>query len=333
MSWKTALYHYVYAKNQAELEGRAEPMAPYVADAGFLRDQQQRLARLADSLRERGARPLRCETKLRLAGVKESGGGIVADIELRRSLLYRIGTVEHTEERAEPERLTLREEDGRWRIRGLESRLSERQTPPGGRAGIFPPFAEPALRSPSLPYINYSILNTGEPPSRNPGYNRAKAVAYAERWWNSANPAYLTFEVDCTNYVSQCLFAGKGAMDYTGKREAGWWYAGKQGGQELWSYSWAVAHSLQAYAVGRRSIFHGEAVERPEMLVPGDIISYDWDGDGRYQHNAIVTALDAGGMPLVNAHTYNSRARYWEYRDSPAWTERTRYAFVRIADE
>ena len=66
-------------------------------------------------------------------------------------------------------------------------------------------------------------------------------------------------------------------------------------------------------------------VDRPEQLMLGDVILYDWDGDGRFQHSTVVTAFDAGGMPLVNAHTVSSRHRYWDYRDSYAWTERTVY--------
>ncbi|MNI20512.1 putative amidase domain protein [compost metagenome] len=192
--------------------------------------------------------------------------------------------------------------------------------------------SEPRL-SPSIPYINYSILNYGETLPRKITYDRVKAVQYAETWWNGFNPKYLEFEVDCTNFVSQCLFAGGAPMDYTGKRELGWWYAGKQGGQELWSFSWAVAHSLQIFTSTSRRGLRGVPVERPQELQPGDIISYDWDGDGRFQHNTIVTLMDANGMPLVNAHTYAARHRYWDYRDSPAWTERTRYSFIRISDE
>lgn len=65
-------------------------------------------------------------------------------------------------------------------------------------------------------------------------------------------------------------------------------------------------------------------------LLLGDVICYDWEGDGRFNHNTIVTAYDADGQPLVNAHTQNSLHRRWEYRDSPAWTPQTRYVFFRI---
>ena len=140
--------------------------------------------------------------------------------------------------------------------------------------------------------------------------------------------------MNCTNYVSQCVFAGGIPMDYTGRREAGWWYKGRQNNQEQWSYSWAVAHALQHHLSQSRA--HGlraEAVPRPDMLQLGDVICYDWDGNGRFQHNTIVTAFTPSGMPLVNANTVSSRHRYWDYRDSYAWTDRTQYRFFHINDE
>ncbi|HOA41990.1 MAG TPA: amidase domain-containing protein, partial [Bacillota bacterium] len=45
----------------------------------------------------------------------------------------------------------------------------------------------------------------------NTEYNRNKAIEYAERWAFDRNPRYLDFEKlggDCTNYVSQCIYAG-----------------------------------------------------------------------------------------------------------------------------
>lgn len=68
----------------------------------------------------------------------------------------------------------------------------------------------------------------------------------------------------------------------------------------------------------------------PEQLVPGDIICYDFDGNGRFQHNTIVVAKDPNNMPLVNAHTTDSSMRYWAYEDSTAYTPQIRYAFFHI---
>ena len=121
-------------------------------------------------------------------------------------------------------------------------------------------------------------------------------------------------------------------MNYTGRRDSGWWYEGYVQGRERWSYSWAVADSLQLYLRRSRSGLRGEAAGSARDLMIGDIISYDWDGNSRYQHTAIVTAFDPDGEPLVNAHTSDSFQRYWDYRDSHAWSPATRYAFIHIPD-
>ena len=73
-------------------------------------------------------------------------------------------------------------------------------------------------------------------------------------------------------------------------------------------------------------------VESAAELALGDVISYDWGGDGRFQHTTIVTAFDANGMPLVNANTVPSRHRYWDYKDSYAYSDRTQYRFFHLQD-
>ncbi len=161
--------------------------------------------------------------------------------------------------------------------------------------------------------------------NRRSKYDRQAAVQYAERWWNDYNPAYRRFPVDCTNYVSQCLYAGGAPMYGAPVRERGWWYQATN-----WSFSWAVAHSLRWYLAGATSGLRGEEMETAEQLIPGDVICYDFSGDGRWDHNTIVVAKDANGMPLVNAHTDNSRNRYWSYEDSTAWTLDIQYKFFRI---
>ena len=46
-------------------------------------------------------------------------------------------------------------------------------------------------------------------------YNRAAAATYADTYWQSYNPAWPSFARkggDCTNFVSQALYAGGIAM-------------------------------------------------------------------------------------------------------------------------
>ncbi|WP_059102872.1 amidase domain-containing protein [Shouchella shacheensis] len=157
------------------------------------------------------------------------------------------------------------------------------------------------------------------------GYNRREAVRYAERWWNDYNPDFPQFEDNCTNYISQCLHAGGAPMTGQGSRDKGWWYSGRS-----WSFSWATAHSLRWYLSGAKTGLRGEEREHAEQLMPGDVICYDFNGDGRFDHNTIVVAKDRANEPLVNAQTVNSRMRHWAYTDSPAYTEDIVYKFFHI---
>ena len=56
-------------------------------------------------------------------------------------------------------------------------------------------------------------------------YNRQWVVNYARVWAYSRNPRFYDFSDlggDCTNFASQCIFAGAGVMIYT--PEVGWFY-------------------------------------------------------------------------------------------------------------
>ncbi|MED1603525.1 amidase domain-containing protein [Alkalihalophilus marmarensis] len=170
-----------------------------------------------------------------------------------------------------------------------------------------------------------TFLNAAETRSSRNAYNRLEAVKYAERWWNDYNPAYKKFKDNCTNYISQCLQAGGAPMTGAGNRSKGWWM---QKGN--WSYSWSVAHSFRWYLSGAKTGLRGVEREKARDLTLGDVICYDFNGDGRWQHSTIVVAKDGNGEPLVNAQTTNSRMRYWAYEDSTAWTPNIKYKFFHI---
>lgn len=159
-------------------------------------------------------------------------------------------------------------------------------------------------------------------------YDRLRAVQYAETWWNEFNPSFEMFENDCTNFISQCLLAGEAPMRGAPNRSAGWWY-----NRNNWSYSWAVAHAFFLYLSNSKTGLKAIEVDSPEKLLLGDVICYDFEGDGRFNHTTIVTGKDAEGMPLVNAHTTNSRLRYWSYEDSTAYTPNIQYRFFTIVGD
>ncbi|WAA09965.1 amidase domain-containing protein [Fervidibacillus albus] len=158
-------------------------------------------------------------------------------------------------------------------------------------------------------------------------YDRIKAVQYAERWWNDSNPQYKNFENNCTNFISQCLRAGGAPMWGYPNRTIGWWYE-----RNNWSYSWSVAHAFCLYLSSSMKGLRAKEIEDPRNLQLGDVICYDFQGDGRFDHSTIVTGKDAYGYPLVNAQTTNSRLRYWSYEDSSAYTDQIQYRFFSIVD-
>jgi hypothetical protein len=293
--------------------------------------------------RERGWRQVQNETRLKLLGIEEGRDRVQADIELKRTLEYEMINMLHTERRTERERVWLTPANGRrcWQVAGIqrmtEENLSE-VAPDNGAERLavpddayFVPIAGLTGSTPQ-PYLNMEMLRSPSS-TRSIPYNRRQVQKYTDEWWNGENPQYLHFEVDCSNFVSQCLRAGGAPMSRAGRRDVGWWYVGRQGGRELWSYSWAVANSLCHYLSASRSGLRAEIVDDPLLLTIGDVICYDWNGTGKFQHSTIVAATAADGMPLVNAHTVESYHRYWDYRDSYAWTPQTRYRFFHIADE
>lgn len=158
-------------------------------------------------------------------------------------------------------------------------------------------------------------------------YNRRDAVRYAERWWNGYNPSYNKFNDNCTNFISQCLRAGGAPMIGHPNRTKGWWY---QSGN--WSFSWSVAHAFRWHLSGAKTGLRGQEKQHAQELEPGDVICYDFTGDGRWQHTTIIVAKDPNGEPLVNAQSTNSRMRYWTYEDSTAWTPKIQYKFFHIVD-
>lgn len=60
---------------------------------------------------------------------------------------------------------------------------------------------------------------------KNLTYERKLAIEYAKKWSYLRNPKYYNFDLlggDCTNFVSQCLYAGTNSMNYT--KNFGWYY-------------------------------------------------------------------------------------------------------------
>lgn len=67
-------------------------------------------------------------------------------------------------------------------------------------------------------------------------YDRAAAVRYAHRWAYGRNPRFYNFDElggDCTNFASQCLYAGTGIMNYM--PTYGWYYLSSNDKAPAWT--------------------------------------------------------------------------------------------------
>ncbi|WP_311291384.1 amidase domain-containing protein [Paenibacillus glycanilyticus] len=337
--WKSAISKYVNLYNKAETDQHYAALDDFIDDKDHGLRLRYRLERLRERDLYRGVLPARGETKAELIKVNESPAEVSVLVKLHIKRQMEQSGLYYLEERTELERIWLNQSGGSWRVFRIEPVIAERR-PRFGVSEYTGAVEEEGLDQTreasvfrSTPFLNLDLYPQLKQRVKGIPYRRELAAAYADRWWNEGNPAYEEFDVNCTNYISQCLFAGHAPMNYTGKRESGWWYKGRNGGKEWWSYSWAVSNALTNYLSGKRnSGLHATVVQSVEELQLGDVITYDWNGDNRYQHSTIITAFDAAGMPLVNANTVPSRHRFWDYRDSYAWTEQTRYRFFHIAD-
>lgn len=134
-------------------------------------------------------------------------------------------------------------------------------------------------------------------------YNREKAVEYAKKWYNSRNNAYYNFDGlggDCTNFASQCVFAGSGVMNY--RRDTGWYYNSPNDRGAAWSGApYFISFLLNNKAEGP----FGESAEITE-LEKGDLIFLN--NSFEFYHTLIVTGFSYG-EPLVCAHTDDAYMR------------------------
>ena len=132
-------------------------------------------------------------------------------------------------------------------------------------------------------------------------YDRAAVVRYAEKWAFKRNPRFPDFDGmggDCTNFASQCIWAGCGVMNY--KPVTGW-YCNRLNDR---SPSWSGVEFLHQFLVNSDSVGPYAKEAPAELLLPGDLIQL-CDVSGRYYHTPVVVARDQNEI-YVAAHTFNA---------------------------
>lgn len=140
-------------------------------------------------------------------------------------------------------------------------------------------------------------------------YDRTQAVSYAQSWALGRNPAYYDFHSiggDCTNFISQCLYAGSHVMNYT--PTFGWYYISVN----RRAPAWTSVNSLYNFLIKNhtKAVF-AEEVDISEIQL-GDVIQLAKHDIGFY-HSLLVTII-AGETPSVDnisicTHTLDSLNR------------------------
>ncbi|ODU57832.1 MAG: amidase [Clostridium sp. SCN 57-10] len=139
-------------------------------------------------------------------------------------------------------------------------------------------------------------------------YDREAAVAYAHRWAYGRNPAYYDFEKiggDCTNYASQCVFAGAGVMNYT--PVYGWYYISTNNRAPSWS---SVQYFYDFMVSNQGAGPYGAETGIGSMEI-GDVVQLATQHP-YYHHTPVIVRID--GFPTlgniyVAAHSFNADMR------------------------
>ncbi|MBR4240870.1 MAG: amidase domain-containing protein [Eubacterium sp.] len=134
-------------------------------------------------------------------------------------------------------------------------------------------------------------------------YNREKAVAYAKKWVFERNPEYFDFEGlggDCTNFASQCLYAGCGVMNF--QKDFGWYYISLNNRAPAWTsakyfYRFLIGNSGEGPIASAREL---------HQLKTGDFISLK--NESEIYHTLIIVGFE-NGIPLVAAHSADEYMR------------------------
>ena len=135
-------------------------------------------------------------------------------------------------------------------------------------------------------------------------YLRENAVAYARKFAFSQNPLFSNFQGiggNCTNFVSQSIYAGSCEMNYT--PTFGWYYISLNER----SPSWTGVQYFYDFITGNQGVGPFGREAGLDELEIGDVIQLGKNGEG-YYHTLLVVGFE-GEDTLVAAQTDNAYGR------------------------
>lgn len=135
-------------------------------------------------------------------------------------------------------------------------------------------------------------------------YDREAALAYAKQWAFGRNPKYYDFSQiggDCTNFASQCIYAGAGVMNFT--PVYGWFYRSAADRTASWT---GVEYLYNFLTTNEGAGPFAQEVGLDELEI-GDIVQLGRP-TGDFYHSPVVVGF-SGNDILVAAHSYDAFGR------------------------
>ena len=135
-------------------------------------------------------------------------------------------------------------------------------------------------------------------------YNRENAVAYARKYAFSQNSLFANFAGiggNCTNFVSQCIYAGSCEMNY--KPTFGWYFISL----DERSPSWSGVEYFYNFMIENADLGPFGRVATSDELENGDVIQLGRQEEG-YYHTLLVVGFNGEDI-LVAAQTDNAYLR------------------------
>lgn len=129
-------------------------------------------------------------------------------------------------------------------------------------------------------------------------YRRSAVTEYAKRWAYERNPRYLDFDGmggDCTNFASQCIYAGSGVMNF--EPVFGWYYLTSSSRTASWT---GVQYLYNFLTSNKGQGPYGFLANRSQVM-EGDIVQLGTP-NGVFYHSPVIIGF-SGGEILVAAHT------------------------------
>jgi hypothetical protein len=278
----------------------------------FLQDRQTDIIGRRNALAARQVIYTDFKTDLKVTNIQTGRSSATLWAIEHTSLALKAAEGPPTTEYEQEHRFDFVYQEGQWKL------IKDQLLNPGGayqpKGDDMPIFATPTQTDPARTPVSKEPESDLMIQQATSGLNRQAIADYARRYCFNYNSAYRADGNDCTNFASQCLYAGGSPM-ITGWYQSNsvWWYNFSAWFSPYHSYAWGGAHNFYTFLASRP---RGTLAQNTNQLQIGDILQADWDStngrhvpDGYIDHTMVVTGKSSNGEIFLTYHSNNVRDR------------------------